>query len=266
MARPIEVRLAATNLEIREGDGLVTLVGYASTFNEPYNMGGYTETVKPTAFRETLGRKPDVRFLINHGGLPLARTSSGTLRLSTDARGLRVEADVDPTDPDVQALLPKMRRGDLNQMSFGFRVSSNGDEWTENYTQRALTNLDLNDGDVSVVTYPANPATSIGVGARSVEAPYEAAISGLAAMRAAGASIADARAFVLRVLGDDEAAEALVEAEEATAAPEAAPVDALDAEAATDAEPDEAPETTEDAERVSALAAAELRRRQLAAL
>jgi hypothetical protein len=46
----------------------------------------------------------------------LARTKSGTLRLAEDERGLRIDATLDPTDPDVQRLIPKMKRGDMSQM------------------------------------------------------------------------------------------------------------------------------------------------------
>jgi HK97 family phage prohead protease len=76
----------------------------------------------PGAFAATLAKKPDVRLLINHDGLPLARTTSGTLKLREDKRGLHFEAELDATDPDVQRILPKVQRGDLSQMSFAFRT------------------------------------------------------------------------------------------------------------------------------------------------
>ena len=163
----IERRLAVSRLEVRDDSSAPTLTGYASTFNEPYSMGWYTETIAPSAFARTLGRSPDVRLLINHGGLPLARTTSGTLTLDADSRGLHVEAVLDPSDPDVQALLPKMRRGDLTQMSIGFRTLE--DEWSKDMKTRTMRSLDLDDGDVSVVAYPANPNASAQI--RSVGAP-----------------------------------------------------------------------------------------------
>lgn len=156
-----ESRAFTMTSEVREQAGTVTLEGYASTFNTPYDMGFYTETVDPKAFNKTLADDPDVRLLVNHDGLPLARTRSGTLKLSADSRGLHVSAELDATDPDVQGLAPKMKRGDLDQMSFGFRTLS--DEWDEKYTERRLMELSLNNGDVSVVTYPANPSTSAGL-------------------------------------------------------------------------------------------------------
>src|SRR5690349_10489831 len=101
-----ERRMAVSDLEVRESSDILTLTGYASTFNQPYDMGWYTETVDPKAFQRTLGRKPDVRLLVNHDGLPLARTTSGTLTLDADSRGLLVSASLDRSDPDVERLAP----------------------------------------------------------------------------------------------------------------------------------------------------------------
>lgn len=168
--KTFERRMAVTGLEVREGADDLTLTGYASTFGQSYDMGWYQESVDPGAFKRTLGQNPDVRLLINHDGLPLARTTSGTLTLSADKTGLMASAALDRNDPDVQALVPKMQRGDLNQMSFGFRVLE--DTWENNMTERTLRQLDLNGGDVSVVTYPANPNTSVSLraGGNALEA------------------------------------------------------------------------------------------------
>jgi hypothetical protein len=98
--------------------------------------------------------------------MPLARTKSGTLRLAEDDRGLRIDATLDPSDPDVQRLVPKMRRGDLSQMSFGFRTLK--DAWRQEGAEqiRELHAVDL--FDVSAVTYPAYQATDVAL--RSLEA------------------------------------------------------------------------------------------------
>lgn len=152
-----------SNVEVREaGEGEpVTFAGYASVFNHDYEVydafGAFTERLAPGAFTRTLTEDPDVMLLVNHQGLPLARTKSGTLRLSQDNIGLRVEAQLDSSDPDVQAVLPKMRRGDVDEMSFAFRV--NEQEWSEDYTDRTITEVNLARGDVSIVSYGANPAT-----------------------------------------------------------------------------------------------------------
>lgn len=150
-----ERRTLSAEFEIREAGSAVTVEGYASTFNQPYDMGLYRETVAPGAFRKTLQETPDVRFLINHDGLPLARTTSGTLELAEDSNGLHMRASLDPADPDVARIVPKMQRGDLTQMSFAFRTIK--DEWSQDYSERTMKELSLRDGDVSLVTYPANP-------------------------------------------------------------------------------------------------------------
>lgn len=156
-------------LEFRSSSDGVVVEGHASTFNQPYDMGWYTETVAPGAFTKTLSENPDVRFLINHEGLPLARTgAAGTLELSQDESGLYVRSTLDPTDPDVQRIVPKMARGDLNQMSFAFGTIK--DTWNEDYSARTMNELSLAGGDVSIVTYPANPNAGISMRMRELTA------------------------------------------------------------------------------------------------
>ena len=161
-----EERSGATPFEFREDadTGYVILRGYAATY-EPYDCyggpdaGGWVEQLRANSFDRTLEAKPDVMLLLNHTGAPLARTKSGTMNLSVDRRGLLVEARLDPSDPDVQALLPKMRRGDLDEMSFAFRVKDQ--EWNSDYTHRTITEVSLQKGDVSVVNYGMNPNTQV---------------------------------------------------------------------------------------------------------
>ena len=158
-----EQRGRAGHFEYRaEGDVLI-LTGYASVFNAPYDVYGgppmgWTETIDRRAFDQTLSEKPDLHLLINHEGMPLARTKSGTLQLSADNHGLKVTAQLDRSDPDVQRIEPKMQRGDMNEMSFAFRVLKQ--VWSENDTQRRITEISLDKGDVSLVNFGANPATS----------------------------------------------------------------------------------------------------------
>jgi HK97 family phage prohead protease len=136
--------------------------GYASVTNTPYEMedflGSYTEVIRGGAFGASLAAGADVPFKVNHAGLTLARTKSGTMRLAEDSRGLHVEADLDPRNPDVQSLRSAMERGDLDEMSFAFRVNSQ--EWSPDWSQRDITDVDLHKGDVSAVNYGANPATA----------------------------------------------------------------------------------------------------------
>ncbi|MGA5819724.1 HK97 family phage prohead protease [Kitasatospora sp. NPDC094028] len=169
-ARPTTVQRRSTpfqGVELRSkpsgasGETL-TFTGYASVTEQGYEMedwlGSYTEVVRAGAFKKTLSEGADVPFLVNHGGLTLARTKSGTLRLSEDDTGLYTEADLDPASPHVQALRSAMERGDVDEMSFGFWVTRQ--QWSPDFDQRDILEVSLNKGDVSVVNYGANPNTA----------------------------------------------------------------------------------------------------------
>jgi HK97 family phage prohead protease len=155
---------SAAALQLRDaGADTWTLSGFASVTDVDYDIGFATERIASGAFRRTLSEHPDLQLLVNHGGLPLARTLSGTLRLEERAtpdgagrRGLWIEADLDKQDPDAQSLQRKMMRGDIDQMSMAFQVTQQ--KWNEDYTRRVITALSLNRGDVSVVNQAANPA------------------------------------------------------------------------------------------------------------
>ena len=160
LAGTIERRDFTTeDVEIREAsDGKLKFSGYASTSETPYSVGGFEETFARGAFKRCLQEDPDVVLLIEHKGLPLARTKSGTMTLSEDQRGLKVDAELDPSDPDVRAILPKMKRGDLTEMSFAFRATD--DEWSERDTKRVVRSATIHKGDVSIVTHGANETTT----------------------------------------------------------------------------------------------------------
>jgi HK97 family phage prohead protease len=151
--------------EVRADANGVRVSGYAAVFNQAADIGGmFREIIAPGAFTAAIARD-DVVFLINHDGLPLARTRSGTLTLTEDAKGLRMETTLDATDPDVMSIVPKMQRGDLDKMSFAFSaIKQSWDETTDPPT-RTVTEVELY--DVSIVTSPAYDGTSIAM--RSLE-------------------------------------------------------------------------------------------------
>jgi HK97 family phage prohead protease len=158
MTPRVETRqLTTSRLELRDKNGQPHLQGWASVTETPYPYAFFTETIKRGAFTKTLAANPDVALLVNHDGLPLARTPV-TLQLREDDRGLRVDATLDGDDPDVQRILPKVRRGDLGAMSFAFQVTDQ--QWNDDYDVRDIYGVDLNHGDVSIVTMPANPAAA----------------------------------------------------------------------------------------------------------
>jgi hypothetical protein len=146
-------------------DGNFKLAGYAATFNSEATGLNFREMIAPGAFTRTLQSGEPVFLLVNHDteSLPLASTQSGTLRLSEDATGLAIEADLDPKNPRAQELMSAVQRGDVNKMSFAFTVGPDGQ--TKENGLRTLTDLDL--FEVSAVTWPAYDSTSLG--ARSAE-------------------------------------------------------------------------------------------------
>ena len=134
------------DLELRQDGDSNVVVGYASVFNTLSN--------------------DDVRFLINHDGLPLARTTNGTLRLSTDATGLRYEAEVANTSLG-RDLVELMKDGTINQSSFAFTVEDDSWEVNDGMNVRTIKKVSRL-YDVSAVTYPAYEEASVGL--RSMEA------------------------------------------------------------------------------------------------
>ncbi len=147
------------DVEARQAeDGVMRLSGYAAVFNDASVPLPFKERIAPGAFRKTLNEMPDVRLLINHEGLPLARTKNGTLTLTEDDRGLRFDAELADTQ-EARDIYTLVQRGDVDQMSFAFRVIRQN--WSKDKSERTLTEVSLADGDVSVVTYPAYPTTSV---------------------------------------------------------------------------------------------------------
>lgn len=151
-------------LERREGvAGPGTLVGYAAIFESRSSpIGGrFIETIARGAFRTTLAAGPDVRALWNHDpSRILGRTKAGTLRLAADERGLRYEIDLPDTQAGRDAAL-SVERGDVSQSSFAFRTISDSWRTVGKGEERTLLEVDINDGDVSPVTYPAYPSTEV---------------------------------------------------------------------------------------------------------
>ena len=154
-----------SDIEVRNDNGVNTVVGYGAVFNSESNdLGGFVEYVAPGAFDGRL--EDDVRFLINHDGLPLARTTNNTLRLSVDERGLKYEADM-PDTTLANDLMTLLRNGTISQSSFAFTVEE--DSW-ENVDGRNIRTINKVSRlyDVSSVTYPAyNEAGSFAL--RSLE-------------------------------------------------------------------------------------------------
>jgi HK97 family phage prohead protease len=152
-------QIAYTNLELRALDDSEdgwTVSGYAAVFDSPSEPLPWTEFVRRGAFKKTINDGADVRLLIDHTGVPLARTKSGTLTLREDDKGLFMEARLDPNNPDAVKMRSALMRGDVTQMSFAFETIKDG--WNGDRSVRELKEVRLH--DVSLVTYPAYEETS----------------------------------------------------------------------------------------------------------
>lgn len=143
--------------EVRDDSDVVTFRGYASVFDAPYDVAGlFTERVARTAFNRTLSHDRKIHLLVGHEGIPLASTASGTLVLRADDHGLLVDAELDMDSPLARTVASAVRRGDMDEMSFGFYVRE--DDWSDDMTERELLEVQLD--EVSIVRRGANPATS----------------------------------------------------------------------------------------------------------
>src|SRR6056297_403513 len=158
MAKKFETRTFETDFEIREDGNGMTFSGYAALFDSPSHPLPFTERIAPGAFKRSLKSRNNVFMFYNHdSGQVLASTRAGTMTLTEDSRGLKVDAELANTSAgrDVAELL---KRGDLDAMSFGFSVPSGGDSWNSEGTERTLNSVRL--FEVSVVAMPAYPETS----------------------------------------------------------------------------------------------------------
>ncbi len=160
----IERRAVVSELRVEIADNKKPKIrGHAAVFDQKSeDLGGFREIIKPGAFRKTLRDKSDVRALWNHdANYVLGRTKSGTLALKEDKEGLAV--DIDPPETSWAAdLMRSIERGDVDQMSFAFRaVRQTWDDSDPKNILRELEEVQL--FDVSPVTYPAYPQTSVSV-------------------------------------------------------------------------------------------------------
>ena len=164
-----QVRSIASQFETREADGELSIEGYFSVFNSIYELWpGATESVAPGAFAETLGN--DIRALVNHDStLVLGRNKAGTLELREDSHGLWGKVKVNPNDGDAMNLYERVKRGDVDQCSFGFMIE---DEETESRDDGSIhwTIRKVNLFEVSVVTFPAYEETSVSARKADLEA------------------------------------------------------------------------------------------------
>lgn len=151
----------AAQFRAAEGEnGERTIEGYFAVFGDVYDMGGgWTESIDPHAFDGTLNG--DVRALINHDStLVIGRNTAGTLELHTDGHGLYGRVKINPEDTEAVNAWARVRRGDVDQASFGFETLEEEREQREDgKVHWTLKRVKL--WEVSVCTFPAYESTSL---------------------------------------------------------------------------------------------------------
>lgn len=164
-----------SSFERRAENDEKTVTGYATTFNQPYELMRdvwedrvyiLKEQVDRDAFKET--DLSDVIMQYDHEGRVFARTSNGTLELDPDEHGLHIRANLGGTELGRQ-LFEEIDGGYTTKMSFGFRVAEDKREQTEERDENGIVTITVLRTitkisrlyDVSAVSLPANDATSI---------------------------------------------------------------------------------------------------------
>lgn len=154
-----QVRSTQSKFETREADGEMYISGYFAVFNSEYEMWpGGVESIADTAFDGALA--DDIRCLIDHETrLVLGRNKAGTLTLKVDTRGLWGEVRINPNDQDAVNLYERVKRGDVDQCSFGFDILDEEFEDRGDSVKWTIKKVKLY--EVSVVTFPAYEETSV---------------------------------------------------------------------------------------------------------
>lgn len=161
-----EVRAAKTDFTTREDNGELTIEGYFAVFDSIYEIApDMTESVARGAFSNSLSG--DIRALTNHDTtLVLGRTKAHTLELREDEHGLWGKISINPNDRDAMNLYERVKRGDVDQCSFGFEIVNEETDFREDGSVH-WTIKDVNLYEVSACTFPAYQETNIA--ARSAE-------------------------------------------------------------------------------------------------
>jgi len=156
-----EVRAVRTEFKTREENGEAPHIsGYFAVFDGVYEIGpGMTESIDRDAFKNTLGG--DIRALTNHDTtLVLGRTKNHTLTLTADEHGLFGDITINPNDADAMNLYERVRRGDVDQCSFGFDILSEETDFRDDGSIHwTIKEVEL--FEVSCCTFPAYKDTNI---------------------------------------------------------------------------------------------------------
>lgn len=146
----VEIRSAEMPFEFRADNDSLTFNGYAAVWNQPSRPLPFIETFAPGAFSRSLRTRTNIRLLVDHNPERLlASRQARTLRLAEDDNGLRVDADLAPTSygRDLKVLAD---RGEIRSMSFAFKPTKDGEQWSPDGQARTVTEARL--FEVSILT------------------------------------------------------------------------------------------------------------------
>lgn len=155
-----QMRGSPAQFRAEDAGNAKTIEGYFAVFGENYELWpGATESIAPDAFDGTLAG--DIRALIDHEtSMVLGRTKAGTLELRTDSHGLWGKVTINENDTDAMNLYERVKRGDVDQCSFGFDIENEdidySDDGSVHWTIRKVRLY-----EVSVCTFPAYESTSV---------------------------------------------------------------------------------------------------------
>lgn len=155
-----QVRSVPSTFEVRSDDNGKYIEGYFAVFNSDYEIfSDAFESVAPGAFSNTLGG--DIKALCDHDTrLVLGRNKAGTLELREDSHGLWGKITINPNDSDAMNLYERVKRGDVDQCSFGFEIVKEDTEFRDDGSVH-FTIREVKLYEVSVVTFPAYAETSV---------------------------------------------------------------------------------------------------------
>lgn len=155
---------ATPRVEVRQAsDGRPVIVGYAAIYEHSYDVAGgpekfgWAETIGRGVATKSIEERDSVYLFFDHEGLPLASTKDGSLTLESDSIGLFNESLIDPRSQWSMEIVHRLESGQLDAMSWAFQATRQ--EWNDDYTERRITEAKI--FDVSVVSFPANPATVV---------------------------------------------------------------------------------------------------------
>lgn len=164
-----QVRTCRAQFTTRDAGEAPVIEGYFVVFGDTYTIGpGMSESVAQDAFDDTLSG--DIRALIDHDTrLVLGRTTAGTLALEVREKGLWGKIDVNPNDVDAMNLYARVKRGDVNQCSFGFDILEEDTDINQETGEVHWTIKKVKLYEVSICTFPAYEATTVSARQKDAE-------------------------------------------------------------------------------------------------